>query len=122
MKLSLAAAKRNKPCSHGVPRGKDGGCEDCVAENERREAERRASQEVYERLAKIKKEAKDLRAVQLRELTNKWLSKPNLYLQMTPQRFEDAVAALFRELGYEVKQTPYSNDRGKDAIAWKDGK
>jgi hypothetical protein len=117
-----AAAKRHKPCSHGVPRGKDGGCKDCIAEDELREAERRASQAAYERLKKIKKEATALRAAQLRELTNKWLSKPDLYLQMTPQRFEDAVAALFRELGYEVKQTPYSNDRGKDAIAVKDGK
>jgi len=41
---------------------------------------------------------------------------------MDSKQFEDAVAALFCQLGYEVKQTPYSNDRGKDAIARKDGK
>lgn len=119
---ALASAKRNKPCSHGIRRGKDGGCKSCIADDERRTAEHRASQAAYERLANIKKEAKALRAAQLRELTNKWLSKPDLYLQMSPQRFEDAIAALFRELGYEVKQTPYSNDRGKDAVALKGDK
>jgi hypothetical protein len=41
---------------------------------------------------------------------------------MTPKQFEDAIAELFRSLGYEVRQTPYTNDGGKDAIAWKDGR
>ena len=41
---------------------------------------------------------------------------------MTPQQFENAIAELFRKLGYKVKQTPYSNDGGKDAILLKDGK
>ena len=40
---------------------------------------------------------------------------------MTSQKFEDAVAQLFRNLGYQVKQTPYSGDGGKDAILVKDG-
>jgi Restriction endonuclease/Topoisomerase DNA binding C4 zinc finger len=40
---------------------------------------------------------------------------------MSPRQFENAIAQLFRELGYEVKQTPFSNDRGKDAIVWKNG-
>jgi hypothetical protein len=41
---------------------------------------------------------------------------------MGPRQFEVAIADLFRQLGYRVELTPYSNDRGKDAIAWKDGK
>jgi hypothetical protein len=41
---------------------------------------------------------------------------------MSPTEFEDAVARLFLELGYDVKQTPYSNDGGKDAILWKGSK
>src|SRR5258708_6780615 len=40
---------------------------------------------------------------------------------MSPQQCENEIAEVFRQLGYLVKQTPYSNDRGKDAIAWKDG-
>lgn len=124
-----AAIKRNKRCAHGVRRGKDGGCEECTlmeeqqrAVEKRREAEWAVSHALHERLKTIKREAAALRNSELHDLTNKWLSKSELYLQMTPQRFEDAIAALFRQLGYEVKQTPYSNDRGKDAIARKDGK
>jgi restriction system protein len=41
---------------------------------------------------------------------------------MSPRQFENAIAELFRKFGYEVKQTPFSNDGGKDAIAIKDGK
>jgi hypothetical protein len=114
--------KRNKRCSHGVRRGKDGGCNDCIADEGRRQAEWKASQALYEHKRNIKKEAAALRSSELRALTNKWLSRSELYLQMTSQRFEDSVAALFRQLGYEVKQTPYSNDRGKDAIAQKGGR
>lgn len=120
---SVAAfVSRNKRCSHGVRRGKDGGCKDCVADEERRQAEWEGLSAVYEHKRNIKKEAAALCSSELRALTNKWLSRSELYLQMTSQRFEDSVAALFRQLGYEVKQTPYSNDRGKDAIARKEGK
>jgi hypothetical protein len=41
---------------------------------------------------------------------------------MGSQEFERAIVELFRRLGYKVEGTPFSNDRGKDAIAWKDGK
>jgi hypothetical protein len=40
---------------------------------------------------------------------------------MEPREFEDAVAKIFRKLGYKVAQTPYVGDGGKDAVAWKDG-
>lgn len=116
--LIAAAVKRNKRCPHGIRRG----CDKCIAEEERRQAEWKASQAVYERKKTIKREATALLNAELRALTTKWLSKFELYRQMTPQRFEDSIAVLFRQLGYEVKQTPYSNDRGKDAIAWKGGK
>lgn len=121
--------KRNKRCAHGVRRGKDGGCENCIADEEkrkadeeRRHAEWQASHAVRERLATIKKEAAALRRAELHALTQRWLSRSELYLQMDSKQFEDAVASLFCKLGFEVKQTPYSNDRGKDAIARKEGK
>ena len=41
---------------------------------------------------------------------------------MSPQAFEDMIATLFRKMGYRVEQTPYSNDGGKDAIIYKNGK
>jgi len=121
--ISISAViQRNKRCAHGVRRGKDGGCEECTAEEERRQAEWQASHAVRDRLKTIKKEAAALRNSEPRTLAQRWLSRSELYLQMDSRQFEDAIAALFCRLGYEVKQTPYSNDRGKDAIARKDGK
>ena len=114
--------KQNKRCVHGVRRGKDDGCADCIAEEEQRHAEWQASHAVRERLATIKKDAATLRRAELQSLTQRWLSRSELYLQMDSKQFEDAIAALFCKLGFEVKQTPYSNDRGKDAIARRDGK
>ena len=49
------------------------------------------------------------------------VSKKDFLLSGTPKEFEDTVAAMFEKLGYSVKQTPYSSDGGKDAIAMKDG-
>jgi hypothetical protein len=128
--ISISAViKRNKRCAHGVRCGKDGGCEECIAvegqrrvDNERRQAEWQASHAVGERLKMIKKEATALRNSERHALTQRWLSRSELYLQMDSKQFEDAVASLFCQLGYEVTQTPYSNDRVKDAIARKDGK
>jgi restriction system protein len=121
--ISISAViQRNKRCAHGVRRGKDGGCEECRAAEEQRQAEWQASHAVSERLKMIKKVAAALRKSELRSLTQRWLSRSELYLQMDSKQFEDAVAALFCQLGYEVTQTPYSNDRGKDAIARKDGR
>lgn len=114
--------KQRRPCAHGVRRGKDGGCRACIAEEARRQAEWRAHQAILESKREIEEKASALRASELKTLRKRWLSRSEHYLQMGPQQFENAVAELFRDLGYEVKQTPYSNDRGKDAIAWKDGK
>jgi hypothetical protein len=106
--------RRYRPCAHAVRRGKDGGCQQCIVE-----AERQADSQ---RKLRIKNEAATLRKEELRTLTVRWMRNAELYRHLTSQRFEDSVGVLFRQLGYEVKQTPYSNDRGKDAIAWKDGK
>jgi hypothetical protein len=127
--ISISAViERNKRCAHGVRRGKDGGCEECIAgeeqrraDEQRRQAEWQASHAVRERLKVIKKEAAALRNSERHALAQRWLSRSELYLQMDSKQFEDAVAALFCQLGYAVEQTPYSNDRGKDAIARKDG-
>ncbi len=121
--VSIATAiKRRKRCAHGVKRGKEGGCQHCLLEEQRRQEEWKAYQLVLQRKKEIEQRAVALRASELNALRKKWLSRTEFYLEMSPHRFEDAIAELFRELGYEVKQTPYSNDRGKDAIAWKDGK
>ena len=70
---------------------------------------------------RLRKERK-LCASELNKLRKMWLSRSETYFEMEPQQFENAIAGLFRNLGFEVKQTPFSNDRGKDAVALKDGK
>ncbi len=82
--------------------------------------QRRADE--YRRQSTIKDEARQLRIEEIKRLSQAWLTSSNSYYSMTSQQFEDAVAALFRKLGYAVKQTPYSNDGGKDAILTKDDK
>jgi hypothetical protein len=111
-----------RPCSHGVVSGSMGGCPECVSERER---ERRAV-ELHQRrsaeLQRIRGEASKLREEEIQSLSKNLMSVADSYLQMTSQQFEDAIAELFRKLGYRVEQTPYSSDGGKDAVAWKDGK
>jgi hypothetical protein len=115
-------------CVHGITHGKRGGCSQCIEKDRQRRREEWArikelvdhSSELAENSFKIM--ANFLRESEISALRKRWLSRSELYFEMNPPDFEDAVADLYRELGYEVKQTPYSNDRGKDAIAWKDGK
>lgn len=40
---------------------------------------------------------------------------------LTPYQFETEIARMFTRLGYTVRQTPYTNDFGRDAIMTKDG-
>lgn len=43
-------------------------------------------------------------------------------IQQTPYEFENSVANIYKELGYKVRVTSQSNDKGKDIIMFKDGK
>ena len=78
-----------------------------LAERQRREAIEKASREA------------DLRERERRERFN--LKNQTYLLALSPKAFEDAIAKMYRHLGYEVRQTPYSNDGGRDAVAVKDG-
>jgi HJR/Mrr/RecB family endonuclease len=62
-----------------------------------------------------------MRDAELKRLSDAWLALPKSYCDMTPMQFESTICELFRKLGYRVTQTPFSNDGGKDAIAYKDG-
>jgi ssDNA-binding Zn-finger/Zn-ribbon topoisomerase 1 len=114
--------KKRSPCAHGVRRGKEGGCQNCIEEEKQRRADLEARKAQLVREREIKDRADTLRASELNKLRKMWLSRSETYFEMEPKQFENAIAALFRNLGFEVKQTPFSNDRGKDAVAWKDGK
>jgi restriction endonuclease Mrr len=48
----------------------------------------------------------------------KYLSKhPELLYQMSPRRFEELIAEILRDMGYEVNLTPATRDGGRDILA-----
>ena len=110
-------------CAHGITGGltRDR-CMTCRLERIRREqakAERQAEQAEKQR---IQEAALKLSKQELERISKKKLQRLGGLTSLTPQKFEDTIAELFRDLGYSVQQTPYSNDFGRDAIATKDGK
>ncbi len=107
---------------HGIRARAPGGCQVCLAEEDRVEAERKAQAVDRARRQAIDDGAKRLREEEIERLSKAWISNTDAYFQMAPLEFECAIAELFKRLGYEVIQTPFSNDGGKDAIARKDGK
>jgi restriction system protein len=114
--------KDRRPCQHGVRSGSRGRCQICTEEADRAKKEREAESEKAAQQQAFKKAARRLREQEIVRLSKAWLCKTEAYFEMAPQQFENAIARLFRDLGYEVTQTPFSNDGGKDAIAKKDGK
>jgi ssDNA-binding Zn-finger/Zn-ribbon topoisomerase 1 len=111
----------HKPCAHGKWSGSAGRCGMCTAEAE--SIKQQHEDEIYhqKRKSQIQKQAKELRSQEIERLSSAWVSNASAYFKMTPRDFETAVAELFRKLGYQVEQTKFSNDGGKDAIAWKNG-
>jgi restriction system protein len=95
-----------RTCVHGTKSGQSGGCLTCALAERKQEIQERADELYHSELASLRR---------------KWLSRSELYLQMNWRQFENAIAELFKQLGYDVKQTPFSNDHGKDLIVWKNG-
>jgi restriction system protein len=108
--------KKWKPCAHGVPGGTLGNCDVCLAEQEAVEATRRASENERLRREQIKSSARALRQEEIERLSRSIVPSLDELRRLTPQQFENEIANLFRRLGYDVKQTPYTNDQGRDAI------
>lgn len=110
-----------RPCRHGVRSGAAGNCQACLTDAAWAQNQREI--EAQERIRKkhIAEEAEALRHREVERLSKAWLTNSESYFNMDAQEFENAVAQIFKRLGYRVEQTPFSNDRGKDAIAWKDG-
>ena len=126
--------KRWASCPHGVLAGKyRNRCEKCVREGKEIEENRRLEQELRERQERIERELQerqqriDAAADSLQNDEQLRLAKslvPSIkeLRGLTPQHFEDEVARMFERLGYEVRQTSYTNDGGRDAILTKDGR
>lgn len=47
-------------------------------------------------------------------------SNPKMFLELPPRQFEQLVAGLLRQFGYQVRLTPVSHDGGIDIIATRD--
>ncbi|WP_051302507.1 restriction endonuclease [Salibacterium aidingense] len=109
----LEAHKDKKDfCPHGISKGaSENKCIKCTKKKER----------ILQK-QKIKENSEQLYQEEMKKLL-KQMRKSTKYLQsLSPQDFENVVSDMFRELGYTVNQTPYINDGGKDAIAWKNQK
>lgn len=104
-------------CVHGIEGGQIANlCPECAAEKLRTQAKEKRRLEIKEMYNQVKLEEQDR--------INKFYIQQEAYIrnELSPFQFEDLVSNLFRDLGYEVNQTPYVNDGGKDAYMKKDGK
>lgn len=118
-----AVNESKKPCLHGVPGGETRDrCATCLKNREEETKRREIERQERQRIERIKEAADSLRHGEMKRLAIARVSKKDFLMSGTPREFEDTVAAMFQKLGYSVKQTPYSSDGGKDAIAKKDDK
>lgn len=67
-------------------------------------------------------EAARLKTAELTRLRTYFRLQASELEHLTPLEFENAVATLFRGLGFDVVQTPFVGDGGKDAFARRDGR
>ncbi|WP_217558082.1 restriction endonuclease [Paenibacillus sp. GbtcB18] len=81
----------------------------------RREEEEKLKAEILQRAIELQ----DQEARRIHQLRKE---RAEDFYSLTPREFEQAIANLYKKLGYDVQLTPYVNDGGKDIIAWKNGK
>jgi DNA-directed RNA polymerase subunit RPC12/RpoP/xanthosine utilization system XapX-like protein len=107
-------------CRHGIRGGSARGlCKACIAEASQREAQWLRQKEEEQRREVLREIANKMRAAELTRLLASVVPSLTELRALTPSRFEDEVARMFERLGYRVEQTPYVNDRGRDAILYK---
>lgn len=108
---------KHQACLHGIR----GGyvlrrCAACRKAREAEEEDAARRQAAAEQQARLANEAKALREAEIKRLKHSLSLSIDDLLRLTPYQFEDRIADLYRRLGYTVEQTPYSGDRGRDAI------
>src|SRR5712664_3867008 len=109
----LEAIFGSNRCPHGVKQSKP--CDACLREQKEARAEQLRWCKLIEEREKIDRDADALRQTEAKHLSQIVPSLTELR-RLTPQQFEDAIAKMFKRLGYEVEQTPYSHDHGRDGI------
>jgi HJR/Mrr/RecB family endonuclease len=110
------------PCPHGIKGGLAlGKCGMCHNEKKEQEEKHEAYLKETQLRSELRNKVLKFRQEEAIRVTKLRLQKLEYLLSLTPNQFEDAIAEMYRKLGYMVKQTPYTNDFGKDAIVTKDG-
>lgn len=76
--------------------------------------------EEQQKRERIEKKERQKREEILRKEREEQMKKVNFIFDLTPREFENEIAAIYSKLGYEVKITTYTNDKGVDVIAIKE--
>jgi HJR/Mrr/RecB family endonuclease len=105
--------KQKEKCEHGIESGKYGSSCDICNKIKLKEIEDKKIKE------KIKEDAQKLKSEEEEKLLYHKYKQMKYVLTLSPKDFEDYIAQLYQKLGYNVTQTPYTNDKGKDAILFK---
>ena len=110
-------------CPHGVREGwKQNRCPDCASEQSRRVEAAALDREFERKRAELERRAQALKKTEIERLATIIVPSLDELRGLPPYEFETVMAAMFRRLGYEVTQTPASNDLGRDGILRKGGK
>jgi restriction endonuclease Mrr len=111
--ISSLFIPKEQRCLHGSRLGR---CKKCVEEEKQRELAK------WEEQNRIDFEARELQRSEAERLSRSLIPNLDDLHRLSPQQFENAVAQLFVRLKYDVRQTPHTNDYGRDAILFKNGK
>ena len=115
--------RKSEPCRHGVKGGATVlKCEICKSEFEDARIANEKEKVENERLNKLANEADNYRIKEIVRLSTDRLTSLNHLYSLSPQDFEKAIAIMYKSLGYKIRLTPFTNDRGKDLIMTKGGK
>jgi restriction system protein len=118
-----ASALKKARCEHGIKGGRTLGlCAKCIEEGKQRVEEQTQFRKELERVQQLRERVLELRNQEIARFTKASVGSKEFLYSLHPNEFEDVIAALYKQLGYSVKQTPYSNDKGKDIILKRDGK
>ena len=109
-------------CPHGVRGGKTQDlCDRCVSERKDLEEGLRRERGFQERRERIDFAADGLARRERLRLAKSLKWNIEELRSLSWQDFEDEIARMFERMGFTVEQTPYVNDKGRDAILRKDG-
>lgn len=116
---------QNEKCPHGIYKGKTiqnsvCRCPKCQEEKEKQKQENEEKERMLEEEKYHKEQYKKSYNAAVKIKKDILLSNSSIIASLTPNQFEDYVAQLLKKLGFKnVKQTPYTNDGGKDIICSK---